>query len=1085
VLIAAMVASAWAATAAAIAGEAALASRILEATGVKGGLVVHLGCGDGTLTAALRANDSYVVHGLDASGDNVRQAREHIRSRGLYGPVSVGVFEARRLPYADSLVNLLVSEDLGEVAMPEVMRVLCPGGVAYVEQSGKWTKTVKPRPKEIDEWTHYLHDAGGNAVANDTVVGPPRRIQWAAGPKFARHHDALASLSAMVSSGGRLFYIYDEAPVSLIHRPPDWKLIARDAFNGTLLWKRGIPRWLTHLWYFRSGPVWLSRRLVAEGSRVYATLGIEAPVTVLDAATGSTILAIDGTDRTEEFVVHRGRLLAVRGDPKGLEKDVKKVHYYRQNILDRTPDVQKTILACDAATGKTLWQKDDPQLAHLVPLSLCARGERVFYLDGENLCCVKLQDGNALWQAPFPTKGLFLRNYAPTVIATATTVLCLSQRRLAAFNAADGKLLWEKKGYIGFASPGDLFVIGQTAWTQSSPERERSEGVTSPFLADHGKELWGIDIRTGRVTTKLSRSKLLPGGHHHRCYRNKATSRYLICGRRAVEFIDLAQQKHEHHWWIRGECQYGILPCNGLLYVPPDPCACFGHTKLNGLFAFTAKDEPVGAGNTPVLVKGPAFGAAAAGGDTMRHGVPDPPRRAAPDASRRRAPGSARLWSAGGIARDHDWPTYRHDMARSGGTPSRLHKATAELWRRRVGRALGGVTSADGRVFVPDVDAHTIHCLDAARGTPLWRFVADGRVDSPPTIWSGLALFGCRSGHVYAVRTTDGALAWRVRVAPQERRIVNESQLESAWPVHGSVLVLDGVAYCAAGHCSNLSGGIVLKGIRIADGRVLYETTVRTSARRAGPIGTTADLLVSDGRSIVMKSSSFSRDLSGAGGSSSRVLRTTGFLESSGFHRRQWALGPGGKNYRTPWGRLLVFDGQQAYGVQSPYAYLRATLSMWPLTHKGHHHQQFSKYAPEQFPVGVRIYAQKNRPVPRQPKPKDNIPAELNKPRYVRFSRPGVASTLSHTWTHMLPVQVTAMVLAGDVLALAGRDDAVQLAGSAPPAKAVLLLVDTKDGRTLVQHDLPAPPVFDGMAVARGRLYVPMRNGEILCLSDR
>ncbi|MEA3225187.1 MAG: hypothetical protein U9Q07_04490 [Planctomycetota bacterium] len=31
------------------------AGRILAETGVKGGLVVHLGCGDGKLTAALRA----------------------------------------------------------------------------------------------------------------------------------------------------------------------------------------------------------------------------------------------------------------------------------------------------------------------------------------------------------------------------------------------------------------------------------------------------------------------------------------------------------------------------------------------------------------------------------------------------------------------------------------------------------------------------------------------------------------------------------------------------------------------------------------------------------------------------------------------------------------------------------------------------------------------------------------------------------------------------------------------------------------------------------------------------------------------
>jgi len=85
------------------------AGQILSAAGVKGGLVVHLGCGDGKLTAALRASDSYLVHGLDADAANVEKARAHIRSLGLYGPVSVQRWaDVARLPYADNFVNLLV-----------------------------------------------------------------------------------------------------------------------------------------------------------------------------------------------------------------------------------------------------------------------------------------------------------------------------------------------------------------------------------------------------------------------------------------------------------------------------------------------------------------------------------------------------------------------------------------------------------------------------------------------------------------------------------------------------------------------------------------------------------------------------------------------------------------------------------------------------------------------------------------------------------------------------------------------------------------------------------------------------------------
>ena len=40
---------------------------IVSRSGVKGGLVVHVGCGDGKLTARLRINDSYIVQGLDSN----------------------------------------------------------------------------------------------------------------------------------------------------------------------------------------------------------------------------------------------------------------------------------------------------------------------------------------------------------------------------------------------------------------------------------------------------------------------------------------------------------------------------------------------------------------------------------------------------------------------------------------------------------------------------------------------------------------------------------------------------------------------------------------------------------------------------------------------------------------------------------------------------------------------------------------------------------------------------------------------------------------------------------------------------------
>jgi len=280
-----------------------LAARIHAETGIRGGLVVHLGCGDGRLTAALRAGDRFTVHGLDADAALVEAARNHIEELGLYGPVSVDHLAGPALPYVDNLVNLVVAERLGPISLQEIDRVLAPRGVAYVREGGAWSKIVKPRPANIDEWSHFLHDAGNNAVARDELVGPPRALQWMAPPLWLRSHETPSGIEGLVSSGGRLFYFFDEGPIGITDQrlPERWSLIARDAFNGKRLWKRPVEPWGWPEWAADrfAGVDWTTirgartvvpdenqRRLVAQGDRLYATLGYQSPLAILDAATG-------------------------------------------------------------------------------------------------------------------------------------------------------------------------------------------------------------------------------------------------------------------------------------------------------------------------------------------------------------------------------------------------------------------------------------------------------------------------------------------------------------------------------------------------------------------------------------------------------------------------------------------------------------------------------------------------------------------------------------------------------------------------------------------------------------------------------
>jgi hypothetical protein len=86
------------------------------------GFAVHIGCGDGSSTAALR-DYRFIVHGLNADAAALEEARRGLQAKGVYGPVEIHLFDGRRLPYIDDLVNLIIS-DGQQVPRAEIDRVL-------------------------------------------------------------------------------------------------------------------------------------------------------------------------------------------------------------------------------------------------------------------------------------------------------------------------------------------------------------------------------------------------------------------------------------------------------------------------------------------------------------------------------------------------------------------------------------------------------------------------------------------------------------------------------------------------------------------------------------------------------------------------------------------------------------------------------------------------------------------------------------------------------------------------------------------------------------------------------------------------
>lgn len=181
-----------------------------------------------------------------------------------------------------------------------------------------------------------------------------------------------------------------------------------------------------------------------------------------------------------------------------------------------------------------------------------------------------------------------------------------------------------------------------------------------------------------------------------------------------------------------------------------------------------------------------------------------------------------------------------------------------------LGGKLTAPVVAGGKLLVGS-DANAVYVLDARDGKELWSYTVGGPVDSPPTIDQGFVLFGCHDGWVYALRQSDGALAWRFRTAPADERIVAMERIESPWPVAGSVLVQHGVAYLAAGGSSYLDGGIRLYGVDVRTGKLLHQALLdgpwpdisKDVGRPYDMEDAKSDILTSDGRSIWLEFNEF------------------------------------------------------------------------------------------------------------------------------------------------------------------------------------------------------------------------------------
>lgn len=785
-----------------------------------GGLIVQLGAGDLGPSEELSHTGRYLVHLLDTKQDAVQAAQKELQSKARYGLTWAEALPATdRLPYAENVVNRIQALEFAPPAS-ELYRVLTPGGqlwisksaglspkalsdagFAEVKESGPGISATKPWPTAMDDWSHPRHDAGGNAVSGDTAVGPPDRVRWVAA--------ATQEVEGLVTAGGRNFY---------------GGILARDSFNGLRLWHRDLARKEPAEGDFQLPrlPANLARP-IASGELVLAVLA--DGLVALNAATGEIAVQYPGMEHPVEVAREGDFVLASN---------------------------ETTLKAYDFHTGKEVWSLDAAE-----PRNVIAGGDIVNFIYGRpkrgekaETKTVDIHTGKTMWdRSDFD----WLDNVTRSVLYRDQIAFEVSSfnndsegNAIHLLSAKDGQFAWEKAFPPGMnhVRQARAMFVEDDLWILHGGKIDNPDDPKKP--AREPIEVSSLDPKTGEVR------ETYPAGLAH-CFPPVATPSYMFAG--VLDLTDLDTGEILANRITKANCsrENGWVPANGLVYTTPKHCTCW--PMLRGFVGMAPAMVGENPAHRPVdeidfkLETGPAQ-------------LPDSP-----------AAGNA------------DWPSYRRDAWRSGSTPIPGPKKLTTLWSaplipekevqarmespsspilydwRENPFVKGPLTApivVKGTAYVSRPDAHEVIAVKAdGSGEVLWRFTTDGRVDTAPTYHRGLLLFGTHTGSVYALRADSGERVWRLNAAPTEERIVAYGQVESPWPVAGSILVDNDIAYFAAGRQELADGGVLIFAVDPMTGKkhwihridtVPQEGFYENSGLEFDPV----DLLHRDGNHIAM-----------------------------------------------------------------------------------------------------------------------------------------------------------------------------------------------------------------------------------------
>jgi outer membrane protein assembly factor BamB len=708
---------------------------------------------------------------------------------------------------------------------------------------------------------------------------------------------------------------------------------------------------------------------------------------------------------------------------------------------DRLIAVHAGGLRCTDASGTTLrWEHAGPVR------DLCGDGDALFWIDDAatpwTLVSAERATGKIRWRtslAPWwAPHGLGpkgpVKHGVRLVLAAYGRVVVRSWAGQVAGSAG------------GFGSTGILVALdqanGQQAWLWQPPKpqpqmvfpRKPGELPSGPIaypqnIAQVGTDLWvsqarwrfRVDIASGRDTGDVPVSWVV----NEDC--QEATACPTTIGFKDNSWLDLPGMRS------------GIEPTgkglgsgqNASVFRLGNSTCGFATIIAQGLAFFGTK-------NCACLMGGMHVRAGAPLGELVR----DKPARhvgaAAPEAAM--------------LPATDAWPIYLADAQRSGSVagavaPDRL----AAAWQADVapppageyvrlvtgGDRLSAPVIAGGLVLTAAFESGVITAHGLADGALRWTHAGGARLDGPPTCTAGLAVYGARDGSVRCLALTDGRLIWRSDIgagaqrAGSAHRIVGHGAVEAGLPAAASVVI--------AGDRVIVTTGRLPYDV---DGTWTLALDLRTGAevwRQREPHPPTLPQMTKDG--LVAQATPL------------------GIPEYFG-NKQSWPL-------------RSVATGAVAEG-RAPAAVVQ--------THDARHAlHQFDgakpgriadvRAVPAEIADGSRAWAVWN----------------AGGAQVIAYEPAKLGRDSGRAWSQLPKSQVVAACRIPEAARLTAliRAGRILFVGGAAKTGGLLVAIDADRAQVVGQWPLPAAPVFQGLAVADGRVVAVLADGTLATFAPR